>query len=740
MYNNIHWLDDCLQSVTTVHARTLGRTGTGFVVSADGHLLTAAHCVVDDSGVPNGDPHATETDITVVFRRGNTARAVLIGFDMHADVAVLRVPVGTDSRDFPRPIPVRRHTYPHPGDTCVIIGNLFGQDPHSVAVGTVRNGRWYDPHGLSLLSSVLTDVATGTGTSGGPILDAAGHVVALHTAAYGAMPTVCADCGEAFRSASDLHGHADSAGHPAGGATMWGVPVGRRTTQLGGGVAAPMLWHIYLAILVRGSQLPGTALPRCTLPCDTIPCVPGNVWRIRAALGKDSWNVPPAAAGCCVVRPDAGSGLLQGDVVAADVHEQVWLLVPGRACVVQVVRGTQSMDLTVRTRLLPGTRDVATGYTQYTSISFGDVEWSLIAHQHAWFETGWTFDGTYAANQTYTFDKNSDVQTFGIRVVKRTTDTEGKDRTQYARFVCYLAPGTILRLHGTSEKHRQIYCVWAILNSHVGVSAYTKPSVLATNVFSVTDSAHADVIECTNQGTVWFGKVWGRFRDIASKADNLWRANSLQFFSDLEYTDDDDDDSVSHTTPSTLKYRVEKVETTRAHVTVVYNGKYANLLFTVHTEIRRFKAGILVRAIPRLISRLLVKEDVVGTYGAKTKLTYTVDDWDLAPRLTTVTGGEIHVDVDGPHVIRFKCKNSAAKYPYRENMYLTTVHLKASGRTLVFRRPRTNTVKVSVQSGAGTITPVDVPSTVSVENQLVSLRIEGRQTAHEYDLECLCDV
>ena len=56
MYNNIHWLDDCLQSVTTVHARTLGRTGTGFVVSADGHLLTAAHCVVDDSGVPNGDP------------------------------------------------------------------------------------------------------------------------------------------------------------------------------------------------------------------------------------------------------------------------------------------------------------------------------------------------------------------------------------------------------------------------------------------------------------------------------------------------------------------------------------------------------------------------------------------------------------------------------------------------------------------------------------------------------------
>ena len=128
------------------------------MVSADGHLLAAAHCVVDDSDVPAGGTHESETDITVAFRDSGTMHADLIGFDMHADVAVLRLEQHSVLRLWS--IPVRRHTYPQPGDVCVIVGNISDQDPRSVAVGTVRNGRWHDPYGRSLLSTVLTDVAT----------------------------------------------------------------------------------------------------------------------------------------------------------------------------------------------------------------------------------------------------------------------------------------------------------------------------------------------------------------------------------------------------------------------------------------------------------------------------------------------------------------------------------------------------------------------------------------------------
>ena len=263
--------------------------------------------------------------------------------------------------------------------------------------------------------------------------------------------------------------------------------------------------------------------------------------------------------------------------------------------------------------------------------------------------------------------------------------------------------------------------MWAILDS-----------ILDTNdLFSYDRLPSANVIECTNQGTVLFGKVVGSMNIY-----NLWRANSLHFFSDLEYTDDDWD-SVPNTTPSTLKYRVDKVDNTRAYVTVLYNGKYADILFVVATVTRRVKEAILVRAMPRLISRLLVKEDVVGTYGAKTKLVYKVDEWCLAPRMTTVTGGGVHVTVDGPHVIRFKC----------ENKYSTTIVPGVSGGTLVFRKPQPNAavnVYHVVIGFPGTITPITVPGGTVVfsaeDTSAVFLQIEGPQTTHKYDLECFFKV
>ena len=345
---HIPWLHDRLQSVVTVHAHTLGRTGTGFVVSADGYLLTAAHCVVDDAAVPGGGEHDHESEITVAFHSGATSVAVLVGFDMHADVAVLCLSSGP----LPLSMPVRRHTYPRPGDTCVVVGNIFGQDPRSIAVGAVRNGRWKDPHGLSLLSTVLTDVATGAGTSGGPILDTAGYVVALHTAAYGSTPPVDPVSGQAYRSL-------DEAQQPMG------------STQLGGGLASPMLWRIYEEIRAN----PARGLTKHTLPCTVIPCVPGNVGRIRRALGGGAgWSLP-ATGGYCVTAHTA-RGLVAGDVVVAvggtrvtasdpaSLHDATWL--QDGTLSVEVLRGGTIVCVPgVQLVPLPAALDVAVGYTQF---------------------------------------------------------------------------------------------------------------------------------------------------------------------------------------------------------------------------------------------------------------------------------------------------------------------------------------------------------------------------------------
>jgi hypothetical protein len=366
-----HWLNDCLRSVVTVHAPTLDRVGTGFVVSADGHLLTAAHCVVDDSAVPAGGTHKPEADITVAFRDGGTARAELVGFDMHADVAVLRLPPGMLLLT---PISVRRHTYPPAGDTCVVVGNVFGQDPRSVAVGAVRNGRWKDPHGLSLLSTVLTDVATSAGTSGGPILDATGHVVALHTAAYGAPQPLCRTCGLIYRSVDDL------VTHRGPGRTLENREdeYGGRTTQLGGGLASPLLWRVYRAILERHQHPSPGHVPayKCTLPCITIPCATRNVARIRLAVKDPTWHPPPEADGACVVvRTTPTSKLRLGDMILAvdgvrvagrdtpTPHDVTWFRPHGTPCLVQVLRAGLPMDISVEHKILDYTADVSVGTT-----------------------------------------------------------------------------------------------------------------------------------------------------------------------------------------------------------------------------------------------------------------------------------------------------------------------------------------------------------------------------------------
>ncbi|MEE9608022.1 MAG: Do family serine endopeptidase, partial [Myxococcota bacterium] len=138
--------------------------GTGFVVSADGYIVTNAHVV---EGVDS---------ITVTFEDGSEAEAQVVGQDPKTDVALIRVEGRTDLRT----LPLGDSDQVQPGDWVIAIGNPFGLE-HTVTAGIVSaKGREigqgpYDDF-------IQTDAAINPGNSGGPLLNLAGEVIGINAA------------------------------------------------------------------------------------------------------------------------------------------------------------------------------------------------------------------------------------------------------------------------------------------------------------------------------------------------------------------------------------------------------------------------------------------------------------------------------------------------------------------------------------------------------------------------------
>jgi S1-C subfamily serine protease len=145
--------------------------GTGFVLSADGYLVTNNH-VVDGAD-----------SITVTLADGGDETAQLVAADPRSDLAVLHV----DRTDLV-PIPLGDSGAIQVGDPVVAIGNALdlGAEP-TVTGGLISaTGRTIpEPNGQVLVDLLQTDAAISPGNSGGPLLDLAGHVVGINTAVAG---------------------------------------------------------------------------------------------------------------------------------------------------------------------------------------------------------------------------------------------------------------------------------------------------------------------------------------------------------------------------------------------------------------------------------------------------------------------------------------------------------------------------------------------------------------------------
>ncbi|MDG4803097.1 trypsin-like peptidase domain-containing protein [Micromonospora sp. WMMD980] len=160
-----------LPSVVTIRVASLGGTseGSGFVVSAEGHIVTNDHVVADGPG-----------KATVLFNDGSTAAGTVVGQDPESDIAVIKV-----SRSGLTPVQFGDSDALAVGDPVLAMGSPLSLT-NTVTAGIVsaldRTMQAGEPGGPTrYYAAIQTDAAVNHGNSGGPLVDGGGRVVGVNS-------------------------------------------------------------------------------------------------------------------------------------------------------------------------------------------------------------------------------------------------------------------------------------------------------------------------------------------------------------------------------------------------------------------------------------------------------------------------------------------------------------------------------------------------------------------------------
>lgn len=142
-------------------------TGSGFIVSQDGHIITNAH-VVDQAD-----------KVTVILKDGRSFEGEVLGSDPVTDVAVVKI----EASDLPI-VTLGHSDTLSPGQWAIAIGNPLGLD-NTVTAGIISAlGRSSGEVGVpdKRVAFIQTDAAINPGNSGGPLLNERGEVIGVNTA------------------------------------------------------------------------------------------------------------------------------------------------------------------------------------------------------------------------------------------------------------------------------------------------------------------------------------------------------------------------------------------------------------------------------------------------------------------------------------------------------------------------------------------------------------------------------
>jgi S1-C subfamily serine protease len=164
----------------TQHPRTgkmaeMPGSGSGFVISTDGYLVTNNH-VIENA-----------VSIKASFTDGMELNASLIGTDPSTDIAILKVYDG-DLKS----LQFADSDLLEPGQIAIAIGNPMGLH-HTVTAGVVSaTGRTLRAMNGRLIDDVIqTDAALNPGNSGGPLVNSEGRVIGVNTAVIAAAQGLC---------------------------------------------------------------------------------------------------------------------------------------------------------------------------------------------------------------------------------------------------------------------------------------------------------------------------------------------------------------------------------------------------------------------------------------------------------------------------------------------------------------------------------------------------------------------
>src|SRR3989344_1834476 len=152
--------------------------GSGFVIDPQGFIVSNNHVVAQDG--------FTVSAIRVVFSRGETYDATVIGKDLKTDIALLKI-APTGGKEFPS-VRFGNSAAVEVGDWTMAIGNSLAVG-HSVTLGIISaKGRPIPKEtdepsgrGITIVEYIQTDASINKGNSGGPLFNLLGEVIGINT-------------------------------------------------------------------------------------------------------------------------------------------------------------------------------------------------------------------------------------------------------------------------------------------------------------------------------------------------------------------------------------------------------------------------------------------------------------------------------------------------------------------------------------------------------------------------------
>jgi len=155
------------------YLRPVKSLGSGFIISADGYILTNDHVA----------GNAKEITVTLTNREKYSAR--LVGTDLISDISLLKI----DGENFPY-LRLGNSDDVIIGEWVIALGNPFGlfeiSDKPTVTVGVVSaTGMNLEANGDRFYRNMIqTDAAINSGNSGGPLMNALGEVIGVNAVIF----------------------------------------------------------------------------------------------------------------------------------------------------------------------------------------------------------------------------------------------------------------------------------------------------------------------------------------------------------------------------------------------------------------------------------------------------------------------------------------------------------------------------------------------------------------------------